>query len=98
MNVCRNFAFRKIVKEVRPVELRGEAFPALFFLIAWVGFTKFETPCDVSDSVYGLYLRHVFFFQKIGESSTSRIECRPQKWLVKIVLPTFGIIFRVYWS
>ena len=27
MNIRRNFVFRKILKEVRPVELRGEAFP-----------------------------------------------------------------------
>ena len=94
MNICRNVVFRKfLMEEVRPVELRGQAFPALFFLILWVGFTNFETPCDVPDSVYGLHLRRFCFVQKIGESSTSRIsralERRSQKWLVKIVPPTF---------
>ena len=37
MNICRNFVFREILNEIRPVELRGEAFPApFFFLIGWV--------------------------------------------------------------
>jgi len=31
MNICRKFVFREILNEVRPVELRGEAIPALFF-------------------------------------------------------------------
>ena len=46
------FRFRKILKDVRPVWLRWEA-PC--FLIVWVGFTKIGTPCDVPDSVFGLY-------------------------------------------
>ena len=58
MNICRRFVFREILNEVRPVELRGEAFPALFIKIVWVGFTTMETPCDVPDSVFGRYLRH----------------------------------------
>ena len=37
MNICRSFVFREILKEVRPVELQGEAFPALSFLsYVWV--------------------------------------------------------------
>ena len=62
MSICRNFVFRKILYEVQPVELRGEAIPALFFKIVLVGFTKMETPCDVPDSFFGLCLRHFFFF------------------------------------
>ena len=59
-----------------------------------LGFTNFGTSCDVPDSVFRLYLRHFFMFFVIGDSSTSRIsrslECRPHKWLVKMVPPTFG--------
>ena len=62
MNICRNFVFRKILEEVRPVELRREAFPALFCHVLWVGFTSFEIPCDVSDSFFALYRRHFFAF------------------------------------
>ena len=71
MSICRNFVFRKILYEVQPVELRGEAIPALFFKIVLVGFTKMETPCDVPDSFFALCLRHFSFFRKIGESSSS---------------------------
>ena len=92
MSICRNFVFRKILYEVQPVELRGEAIPALFFKIVLVGFTKMETPCDVPDSFFALCLRHFSFFRKIGESSSSwisrAIECGPQIWLVKIAPPT----------
>ena len=35
----------------------GKRFPPSVFLIVWVGFTKLETPRDVPDSVFGLYLR-----------------------------------------
>ena len=31
MNICRNFVFRIILSEVRPVGLREETFPALGF-------------------------------------------------------------------
>ena len=37
-NIYRNFVFREILNEVRPVELRGEAFPTLFFHIVVGGF------------------------------------------------------------
>ena len=99
------FRFSQILKEVRPVELRGETFPAMFFSVLWVGFTDFETPCDVPGSIFGLHLRHFFYILKTGESSTSRIsralEYRPQKWLVKLVPPIFiwrKTFFRVCWS
>ena len=55
-NIRRNFVFRKIQKEVLPVNLRGEAFPALFLYILRMGFTNFETPCDVPDSVLAFIL------------------------------------------
>ena len=71
MNICRNLVFREILNEVRHVELRGEAFPALFFLIVWVGFTKTENPCDVPGSVFDLYLAHIFVFFKVEERTTS---------------------------
>ena len=51
MSICRNFVFRKIPNEVRPVHVRGEAFPALFV----GGFHKIGTSCDVPDWVFGLY-------------------------------------------
>ena len=39
--------------------MKFDRFP--FFLIVWVGFTKLETPCDVPDSVFGLYHFASFF-------------------------------------
>ena len=75
MNICRKFFFfRKILKEVRPVELRGEAFLALFFVLSNLtgGFHKFETPCDVPDSVFALHLRQFFVFFFKSEKVRSR--------------------------
>ena len=59
------FSWNSILNEVRSVKLRGEAFPALFFLfflIVWVGFTKMETPRDVADSVFDLWTVSSSFF------------------------------------
>ena len=97
MNICRNFVFRKILKEVRPVELRGEAFPTLFFHIVVGGFHESGNSVWRSGLGFWPVSSSFFVFFLIGESSTSWIsralECRPQKWLVKIVPPTFGKYF-----
>ena len=70
----------------------GKRFPPCFSKNVWVGFTKTASPCDVPDSVFGLHLHPFFIWKKIVESSTSWIsralECRLQKWLVKIAPPT----------
>ena len=94
MNISRHFVFRTILNEVRPVELRGKAFPALFFYIYGVGFTNFETPCDVPDTIFRLYLRHFFFFfsnrKKFDLANLNGSRMPPSKWLVKTIPPTFG--------
>ena len=75
MNICRNFVFRKILKEVRPVELRGEAFPALFFnffLIVWVGFTKVETLSVTSRTRFLACFFVIFYFLPKSEKVRPR--------------------------
>ena len=46
------------------MELGGEAFAAPFFFNRGGGFYDMETPCDVPDTVFGLYLRHFFVLKK----------------------------------
>ena len=92
MFICRNSDFRKILKEVPPVELRGEAFLALFFFIVRVGSTKFEIPCDfwpVSSSSLMFEYRRKFDLANLKGSGMP-----PSQWLATIVTtavtPTFG--------
>ena len=46
--------FVKFWKKLDLCNCEGKRFPRMD------GFHKFETPCDVPDSVFGLYLRHFF--------------------------------------
>ena len=68
MSICRNFVYYCIfLNEVRPVELRGEGFPALFFTIIVLvgGFHKKKKKLPVTSGLgfwpvcsdFGLYLR-----------------------------------------
>ena len=65
MNICRKFVFREILNEVRPVELRGEAIPALFFLKScwWVS-QKWKLPVTFRTRFLPCVFVIFLFFEK----------------------------------
>ena len=95
MSIYRNFVFRKILNEVRPVELWGEAFPALLFFIVWVGFTKRDTPC-LWRPYFGLYHIILFKSEKVRlcePRGLSNAAFKNALWLVKIAPSIIRIFF-----
>ena len=63
MNIRRNFVRRKFWKKFDLWNCEGKRFPPCFFKILWVGFTNFETPCDVPYSLLAcIFVIFSFFF------------------------------------
>ena len=81
---CRpKFVFCKILNEVRPVELRGGAFPALFRSMVWVGLSCGFHKNRNSPWRPGLGFRPVSsscsLFKKTEKVISKAVERRPQK-------------------
>ena len=68
--------------------------PSFFEVIVWVGFTKMQTPCNVPDSVFGLYLCHFFRSsknrRKFNPLNLKDFRMPPSKMALKIAPPTIG--------
>ena len=81
MNICRNFVFHKTLEDVRPVELRREAVPALFFKShGWV--SQFSKLPVTSRTRFLIFIFVIFsFLQKLEKVRP----CKSQ-WLSQAAL------------